>query len=107
VTSADRWEQFDREWRKICDQEQVKLPFHMLEFAARRRQFSASKWQVEDNRRRLLRRLLAAIERARAITIGAIVSVVDFNGLTHDQRSRLRDPIYPNLTEAGRAPSRW
>lgn len=89
LAQADAWGEFDVEWRTICDEEGVEMPFHMMEFAAFKKQFAQPKWKDESKRRRLLGRFLGAIERAEAIPVGAIVSLDAFNSLTVGERKRL------------------
>ncbi len=91
LARADAWERFDSEWRQVCDSANVKMPFHMTDFAHCRGQFR--NWQ-EDGRKKLLSRLIDVIGRTKAIPVGAIVSVRDFQGLGDKQRSELRDPYY-------------
>src|SRR5229473_3145917 len=71
VAKEESWKGFDLEWRTACAQEHVALPFHMKDFAASREQFHG--WS-EEQRRRLLRKLIAAIRRAGAIPVGSVVS---------------------------------
>jgi hypothetical protein len=92
LAQSDAWEKFDSEWRKICSEEEVDLPFHMAEFASFRKQFSKPEWKDESKRRRLLGRFLDAIEQANAIPVGVMVSLDDFNSLSESQRIRAGGP---------------
>jgi hypothetical protein len=89
LATSENWELFDSEWRLICREEAVALPFHMTDFAASRKQFSAPAWKDKNKRPRLLPRFLDAIERADTIPVGAVVNLPDFNSLTQEQRIAL------------------
>jgi hypothetical protein len=105
LASAEHWEQFDREWRAICDEEGIILPFHMMDFASRKRhsQFENAKWEDEKHRQRLLGRLLNAIDKAQATPVGAVVNVEDFRSLPEEYQERLggenREPYYVAFQE--------
>ena len=92
VAQSRAWEKFDSEWRQICSEEGVEMPFHMMDFAAFSKQFASLEWKEEAKRRRLLGRFLNAIEQSEAIPIGVIVSLDDFNSLSKPQRVRLGGP---------------
>jgi hypothetical protein len=98
ISDSDHWDQFDIDWRKACAEESVRLPFHMTDFAAFQGQYSAQEWKQEDKRRRLLTKLLDAIELAQATPVGAIINVPEFNALTENQRIQLghdkQEPYY-------------
>lgn len=85
------WNRFDTEWREACAAEGLNKPFHMKDLAARRGEFSH--WS-ETKRKSLLRSLISAIENARAIPIGSVVSIEGFNSLPAQARRGLKDPHF-------------
>jgi hypothetical protein len=85
------WKQFDADWRTACADEGLTRPFHMMDLAAYKRQFEG--WN-EEQRRRLLRKLISAIRDARAIPIGSVVSVKDFNDFEPRLKGTLKDPYF-------------
>jgi hypothetical protein len=96
---SDKWIEFDKEWRRVCAEENVSLPFHMTDFASSTEQFKS--WKGDKPRRdRLLGGLVGAINNAAVSPFGAIVPIEDFNSLTDEQRSRLGgDPYYVAFQE--------
>lgn len=98
LADSGKWAEFDKEWKKICEEEGVESPFHMTEFASFQKQFSEKKWRNEEKRRRLLGRFLDAIEGIGALPLGAVVNVSDFRSLTEEQRKALgaqrEEPYY-------------
>lgn len=94
VARKAAWKTFDSEWRTACAEERVTLPFHMADFSAFNRQFRG--WS-EEQRIRLLGKLVAAIERAHAIPVGSVVSVKDYNAFQPALREKLRDPYFMAL----------
>ena len=92
------WKLFDTEWRTICSEEGLTSPFHMKDLSAYKGQFAG--W-TEVQRRRLLKRLISAIRGAKAIPVGSVVSVKDFNAFEPSRREELKDPYFmafQNLT---------
>ncbi len=94
VARKAAWKTFDPEWRTACAEEGVSLPFHMADFSALKRQFKG--WS-EEQRVRLLGKLVAAIVRADAIPVGSVVSVKDYNAFQPALREKLRDPYFMAL----------
>jgi hypothetical protein len=95
LASADKWMHFEAEWRAICNEEGIEMPFHMTEFAHHKKQFNQDKWRVENNRKKALGRLIEAILHTEALPIGAVASIEDFNLLSESQRERLGgDPYF-------------
>jgi hypothetical protein len=91
LATETAWRAFDPEWRSACAEEGLIHPFHMMDFAALKGQFRG--W-TEEQRRQLLCKLIAAIRNARAIPIGSVVSVKDYNAFDPRLRSKLRDPYF-------------
>jgi hypothetical protein len=88
IATAEAWKSFDAEWRTACEEEALTEPFHMMYFAARKRQFKG--W-TEDQRRRLLGKLIAAIRRAQAIPIGSVVMLRGADALSESVQKHYRD----------------
>jgi len=82
---------FDAEWKTACAAAGLKKPFHMMDLAARRREFAS--WE-ENKRRHILGELVSIVRRAGAIPIGSVVSVDAFNILSPEVRRGLRDPYF-------------
>lgn len=89
LADSEKWDQFDSEWRLVCQEHGVSLPFHMMHFAARAKQFSDPRWKEKERREKLLAALLDVIERANVVPIGAVINVPDFNSLNAAQRKVL------------------
>ena len=70
IATEEAWRAFEPEWRAACQGEGLTEPFHMMHFAARKREYKD--W-TEERRRRLLGKLMSAIRRAQAIPIGSVV----------------------------------
>ncbi len=85
------WKVFDPEWRCACDEEGLTEAFHMMDFAAYKGQFKG--WN-DEQRKRLLGKLVAAIRNAKAVPIGSVVSVKDFNSFDPRLKVKLRDPHF-------------
>lgn len=88
IAPANAWSGFDVEWRGYCQDEGLTEPFHMMHFAARKRQFQG--WP-EERRRRLLGRLVGAIGRAQAIPIGSVVMLRGPDALSEATQKHYRD----------------
>ena len=86
LADAEKWERFDSEWRLVCKRHGANLPFHMTDFAARRKQFSDPLWNEKGRRENFQAGLLDTIEGADVVPIGAVVNVTDFNSLEIAQR---------------------
>lgn len=91
VAKEESWKAFDPEWRTACAEEHVALPFHMKHFTALRGQFQG--WS-EEQRKRLLGKLVAAIRRAGAVPVGSVVSVKDYNAFSSSRKAKLKDPYF-------------
>jgi len=85
------WKAFDPEWRSACEDEGLTEPFHMMDFAAYKGQFKG--WN-DEQRKRLLAKLIAAIRNTKAIPIGSVVSVKDFNSYDPRLKAQLKDPYF-------------
>jgi len=94
VAREESWKAFDLEWRAACAEEGVTLPFHMKDLAAFQEQFQG--WS-EEQRRRLLGKLVAAIRGAGAVPVGSVVSVNDYNAFPPNLRTKLKDPYFMAL----------
>jgi hypothetical protein len=94
VAKEESWKDFDQEWRTACAEEHVALPFHMMDFAAFGKQFHA--WS-EEQRKRLLKKLVAAIRHASAVPVGSVVSVKDYNAFSPSLKAKLKDPYFMAL----------
>jgi len=85
------WKAFDTEWRAACAEAALTRPFHMKDLAAFKGEFEG--W-IEEQRQKLLKKLILTIQGARAIPIGSVVSVKDFNTFEPRLRDRLKDPYF-------------
>lgn len=88
LASEDAWKTFDAEWRAACAAEGLTEPFHMMHFSARKRQFQG--W-TEEQRRRLLGKLVAAIRNAGAVPIGSVVMMRGDDALPERVQKHYRD----------------
>lgn len=91
VAEETAWKQFNTDWRAACAEEGLKGPFHMMDFSAFKGQFEG--W-TEQQRQGLLGKLISVIRRARAVPIGSVVSVKDFNSFEPGMRVALKDPYF-------------
>jgi Protein of unknown function (DUF3800) len=91
LATGESWKTFDAEWRCACAAEGLKEPFHMKDLAARKEEFTG--W-TEGRRRNLLKHLISAICRARAIPIGSVVSLKGFNALPPHVKIGFKDPHF-------------
>jgi hypothetical protein len=85
------WKKFDDEWRAACGTEGLKEPFHMMDLAARKKQFKG--WS-EEKRQHLLGELFSVIGRAGAIPIGSVVCFRGFNALPPEVSRGFKDPHF-------------
>jgi Protein of unknown function (DUF3800) len=85
------WEKLDSEWRSVCTAEGLNGPFHMKDFAGRRKEFTG--WR-EDKGRRLLSELISTVRRAEAIPIGSVVCFRGFNALPVRVCKGFKDPHF-------------
>ena len=88
VASEQAWRAFDPEWRAACQGEGLTEPFHMMHFAARKREYGG--W-TEERRRRLLGKLISAIRRTQAIPIGSVVMLRGPDALSERVQRNYRD----------------
>ncbi|HXO62127.1 MAG TPA: DUF3800 domain-containing protein [Candidatus Acidoferrales bacterium] len=91
ITTESSWRTLDVSWRQICERAGLTEPFHMMDFAARKKQFQG--WP-EEKRRELLRQLISAIFHARAIPVGSVVSLKWFNALSEPAKLGFKDPHF-------------
>lgn len=91
VAREAAWKRFDEEWRAVCAEEGISLPFHMADFAGFRGQFKG--W-TEEKRIQALGRLVQAVKHAHAIPIGSVVSVKDFNAFEATLKDGMKDPYF-------------
>ncbi len=85
------WSRIEAEWRDACAAAGLQRPFHMKDFAGRKKEFAG--WP-EDRRKELLGQLIATIERAQAIPIGSVVSLDGYRALTPQEKARWKDPHF-------------
>ncbi len=88
IATEDSWRAFDPEWRAACLDEGLTEPFHMMHFAARKREYKG--W-TEERRRRLLGKLVSAIQKAQAIPIGSVVMLRGPDALSERVQTHYRD----------------
>jgi len=88
LAPEDAWRTFDKKWRSACEDGGLKEPFHMMDFSARKRQFRG--W-TEDQRRRLLGKLVGAIRNAGAVPIGSVVMLRGVDALSEAVQKHYRD----------------
>jgi Protein of unknown function (DUF3800) len=88
IAKEDAWRAFDAEWRAACQNEGLTEPFHMMYFAARKREFKG--W-TEERRRRLLGNLITVIWKAQAIPIGSVAMVRGPDALSERSQKHYRD----------------
>jgi hypothetical protein len=91
ITTESSWRILDISWRQICERAGLTEPFHMMDFAARKKQFEG--WP-EEKRRELLRQLISTIFQARAIPVGSVVSLKWFNALPEPAKLGFKDPHF-------------
>jgi hypothetical protein len=91
---SDNWQRLTREWEECQRAERIPKPFHMTDFIHHTEEFSARRWEDQNERIRVLELLLSIIKRAEVIPIGAAVVLKDYHGLTANQRELCRDPYY-------------
>jgi hypothetical protein len=91
LATEEAWKKFNDDWRNACRTEGLAEPFHMMDLAARKKQFKG--WS-EEKRQHLLGQLISAIDDARAIPIGSVVCFRGFNALPPDVSKGFRDPHF-------------
>jgi len=91
IATESAWKILDVSWRQVCESAGLTEPFHMKDFAARKKQFDG--WPPEK-REGLLGQLMSTIFRARAIPIGSVVSLKWFNTLSEPAKRRFKDPHF-------------
>lgn len=99
VAPAGTWEVFSGEWQHTLNNAGLKQPFHMKEFAHFQGQFKG--WS-ENDRKLLLGELIRHIRNTKAMPVGAIVSLRDYESLTPSQQASFRDPYYLAFQTASR-----
>jgi hypothetical protein len=72
----------------IAREEGLTQPFHMMDFAARKREYKG--W-TEERRRRLLAKLISAIRSTQAIPIGSVVMLRGQDALSEQVQRTYRD----------------
>jgi len=98
VAHSDAWPAFEAEWTRVL--REWDAPYlHMREFAHRVGPYEA--W-TEKRRRALLGGCVSAIKATRAVAVGAVLDVADFNSLSEEGRARLQDPFFCCLQEVVR-----
>lgn len=85
------WRSLEIEWVEACTAAGLTKPFHMMHFAARKKEFKD--WS-EPKRQFLLGRLLQAIGNAGAIPIGSVVSLGWYRSLSAAEQMRFKDPHF-------------
>ena len=85
------WKRFNDDWRNACRAEALGEPFHMMDLAARKKQFKG--WS-DEKRQQLLSKLISAIDHSGAIPIGSVVCFRGFNALPPDVGKRFKDPHF-------------
>jgi hypothetical protein len=88
IATEQAWRAFDTEWRAACQDEGLIEPFHMMHFAARKLEYKG--WS-EDRRKRLLGKLVTAIRKAQAISIGSVVMLRGPDALSEQVQRNYRD----------------
>jgi len=88
IATENAWRAFDPEWRAACQDEELTEPFHVMHFAARKREYKD--W-TEEHRRRLLGKLVSAIRKAQAIPIGSVVMLRGPDALSEAVQRNYRD----------------
>jgi hypothetical protein len=88
IAAEEAWRVFDVDWRTACEEEGLTEPFHMMHLAPGKGQFEG--WS-EDQRRRLLSKLVAAIRKAKAIPIGSVVIVRGPDSVPEQVQQHFRD----------------
>jgi hypothetical protein len=91
LASEVAWKRFNDDWQNACLAGGLGEPFHMMDLAARKKQFKG--WS-DDQRRQLPSKLISAIDHAGAIPIGSVVCFRGFNALSRDVSKGFRDPHF-------------
>jgi hypothetical protein len=94
LAKRENWRLFNEDWDSFLTVEKVPNPFHMTDFLHHSERFSDSRWKDRNERKRILLHLLAIIERAEVVPIGASVVLKDFNGLTEEQKKLCGNPYF-------------
>lgn len=94
LARSERWRVFSEDWESFLSAEKIPNPFHMTDFVHQSEDFRNSRWKDEKERKRVFLHLLAIIERAEVVPIGATVVLGDFNALTEEQKKMCRDPYF-------------
>jgi hypothetical protein len=97
---SEEWIALSDLWRQIQKEEGVPNPFHMVDFVHHNEKFSDQRWESADERKRILGLFLAATQQANVIPVSASVSLRDFNGLTEEQRKKLKSPYHNSVSRS-------
>lgn len=86
VSSAERWGEFDVEWRQRLGRDGLSF-FHMVDFAHSREQFDG--WRDDELRRRALLSDLLGIAAAHAYRkFGIVIAAEAFQAISEEARKR-------------------
>jgi hypothetical protein len=70
----------------------------MVDFVHQQEDFKTG-WESEDKRLSVFNRLLLAIEKTKAMPVGAAVVLSDFKKLSEEQKARVRSPYFVAFQE--------
>lgn len=98
VAQKTEWPVFSDNWRTALHESGAPY-LHMREFAHSVGPYAS--W-TERQRRGLMSGCLAAINATRAVAVGAVLQVDDFNVLSDECRSRMQNPFFCCLQEVVR-----
>lgn len=73
LSSMEEWEHWEFDWKLTLADFDVPY-FHMKEFVARRKAFSAPKWKSESYRKQFLSRLIAITNRSMIASFASVIS---------------------------------
>jgi hypothetical protein len=91
LASEVAWKRFNDDWQNACRAEGLGEPFHMMDLAARKKQFKG--WS-DEKRKQLLSKLISAIDQVGAIPIGSVVCFRGSNALPPDVCKGFKDPHF-------------
>ena len=94
LAKQENWRVFSEDWDSFITAENIPKPFHMTDFLHHSERFNDPRWKDLNERKRILLHLLAIIDRANVVPIGASVVLRDFSGLTEDQKRLCRSPYF-------------
>jgi hypothetical protein len=90
IASIAAWERFEEEWAGVLKEFCVTM-LHMNDFAHFHGEFTG--W-TEEKRQQFLGYLLTIIDKRVEAWVGAILPIAEFNELSDEQKTRLRDPYF-------------